>query len=227
MCIMSVTVEVSKLSGWLNADALCGELNGGHAVRSEVHQSAGGRGGGHRTTAAHAACRGVLDCRLWGQGTRGGAHVEHGEHVHDAGGVEAQRLVERRRELPRVETRVYDVGRGVDREAGGGGRPRCTQRAGEGLDCRLGAGHGEERTENMPYMVVALEVSKLSGWLNADAYCRESKSQATAVHVACRGGLDCRLGAGHGEERTENMRYMFVTPEVSQLEMSALKFCEL
>ena len=44
----------------------------------------------------------------------------------------------------------------------------------ERLDCRLGAGHGEERTQNMPFMVVTLEVSKLSGWLNADAYCRES-----------------------------------------------------
>ena len=45
-----------------------------------------------------------------------------------------------------------------------------------GLDCRLGAGHAEERTKNMEYMVVTLEVSKLSGWLNADACCRESKA---------------------------------------------------
>ena len=44
-----------------------------------------------------------------------------------------------------------------------------------GLDCRLGAGHGEERTENMRNMLVTLVVSKLSGWLNADASCRESK----------------------------------------------------
>ena len=104
------------------------------------------------------------------------------------------------------------------REAEGGGRPRGTQRAGEGLDCRLGAGHGEERTWNMAPMSVTLEVSKLSGWLNAGACCRESKGghtmrgegygpgggrrRATAVHAACRGGLDCRLGAGHGEERT-------------------------
>ena len=29
--------------------------------------------------------------------------------------------------------------------------------------------HGEERTLNMRCMVVTLEVSKLSGWLNADA----------------------------------------------------------
>ena len=28
-------------------------------------------------------------------------------------------------------------------------------------------------------------------------------------------------------ERTQNMRYMFVTLEVSQSEMSALKFCKL
>ena len=64
-------------------------------------------------------------------------------------------------------------------------------------------------------MCVTLEVSKLSGWLNADAVCRESKGghtvrgevrpgrrRATAAHAACRRGLDCELGAGHGEERT-------------------------
>ena len=77
---------------------------------------------------------------------------------------------------------------------------------------------GVERTQNMPYMVVTLEVSTLSGWLNADAYCRESNGghtvrgegagleaggrRATAGQAGCRAGLDCRLGAGHGAERT-------------------------
>ena len=42
-----------------------------------------------------------------------------------------------------------------------------------------GAGHGEERTWNMLYMSVTLEVSKLSGWLNADADCREPKGRHT------------------------------------------------
>ena len=43
------------------------------------------------------------------------------------------------------------------------------------------------------------------------------RRRATAAHAACRGGLDCRLGAGHGEERTINMRAMLVTLEVSKL----------
>ena len=43
----------------------------------------------------------------------------------------------------------------------------------------MGAQHGEERTRNMPYMVVTLEVSKLSGWLNANADCREPKGRHT------------------------------------------------
>ena len=55
-----------------------------------------------------------------GKGTRG-AHFEHVAHVHDAGRVEAQRLVEGRR--------------GVEHVA----------------------------------QSVTLDVSKLSGWLNADA----------------------------------------------------------
>ena len=48
-----------------------------------------------------------------------------------------------------------------------------------GRDCRLVAGHGEERTLNMPPMFVTLEVSKLSGWLNALAACRESNGEHT------------------------------------------------
>ena len=57
-----------------------------------------------------------------------------------------------------------------------GRRATAVQAAcGRGLDCRLGAGHGEERTLNMTRMSVTLEVSKLSGWLNAHADCRESK----------------------------------------------------
>ena len=33
---MAVTLDVSKLSGWLNADACCREPKGGHRVRFEV-----------------------------------------------------------------------------------------------------------------------------------------------------------------------------------------------
>ena len=61
MSCMSVTLDVSKLSGWLNAAAPCRESKGGHAVRGEVYQSRGGR---RRTTAAHAMCRKGLDCRF-------------------------------------------------------------------------------------------------------------------------------------------------------------------
>ena len=131
---MPLTLDVSKLSGWLNADADCRQSKEGHAVRGEVWAGRRRR----RGIAGQAACRG-------------------------------------------------------------------------GLDCRLGAGHGEERTSNMWFMFVTLEVSKLSGWLNADAYCRELKgghtmrgegagqqTGATASSVQWR--LDCRLGTGHGEE---------------------------
>ena len=163
---MSVTLEVSKLSSWLNADAYCGESKGGHTERGEL------RGGRARQMAENGG--GVQwRTRLQIEGrARGGAHVEHLAHVRDAGGVEAQRLVERRRVLPRVERRACGAGRGC---GSGGVRPACR---GE-LDCRFGAGHEEERTANIPRMVVTLEVSKLSGWLNADAPCRESKGGHT------------------------------------------------
>ena len=95
----------------------------------------------------------------------------------------------------------------------------------------------------MFFMTVTLEVSKLSGWLNDDAYCRGSKGgfvyavqpgrrgrrRATAAHAACRGGLDCRFGAGHGEERTTNMKLISVTLEVSKLSgwLNAFAFCRV
>ena len=84
----------------------------------------------------------------WEAQARGGAHVEHVAHVGDAEGVEAQRLVERPRILPRVERRrtMRD-----EVQAEGGRRLATAAQAvcRGGLDCRLEAGHGEERTENM------------------------------------------------------------------------------
>ena len=53
----------------------------------------------------------------------------------------------------------------------GGGRARCEGE--KGRLRRLGARAG--RTLNICCMVVTLDVSKLSGWLNADAYCRVEK----------------------------------------------------
>ena len=108
------------------------------------------------------------------------------------------------------------------------------QPAGEGPNGDRWGGARAERTRNMACMVVTLDVLKLSGWLNDDAACRESKGEHTVwcevqstgrreaagdrgACAACRGGRDCRLGAGHGEERTWNMSSMVVTLEVSKL----------
>ena len=160
---MSVTLEVSKLSGWLNAFAYCRESKGGHAVRGEVRagrrEAAGDRG--------PRSVQGRARLQIWGR-ARGGAHPEHAVHARDAGGVEAQWLVERRRVLPRVERRAYGV-RGELRR----GRWRATLQAAcrGGIVCRFGEGHGEERAWNMLLMSVTLEVSKLSDWLNADVDC--------------------------------------------------------
>ena len=108
---------------------------------------------------------------------------------------------------------------------GRGGRAAGDRNArsvqGRGLDCRLGAGHGEEHTTNIWVMSVALEVSKLSGWLNFAAYCRESKGghmmrgevragraggrRVTAMHAAGRGEgstAGWAQGAGRSARRT-------------------------
>ena len=76
-----------------------------------------------------------------------GAHLKHALCGCEAGRVEAQRLVERRRELPRFERRAYGAVRGAGCMGSGRRRATAVQAACRGgLDCRLGAGHGEERT---------------------------------------------------------------------------------
>ena len=55
----------------------------------------------------------------------------------------------------------------------------------------LGVRARAERTENMTRMSVTLEVSRLSGWLNARAPCRASR----------REGMRCGARCGPGGER--------------------------
>jgi hypothetical protein len=109
-------------------------------------------------------------------------------------------------------------------------------------DSRLGAkGMRGERTKNMKLMIVTLEVSKLSGWLKADAYCRvEGRAcDAGGERSEPGGGRACGAVAAHKRrhargkarlkawgpraraERTKNMLLMSVTLEVSQPELSA------
>ena len=120
---------------------------------------------------------------------------------------------------------------------------RGASRAQGGLDCRFGAGNGEERTWNMRYMFVTLDVSKASGWLNADAPCRESngghmrcgagegagqQAGATASSPECSGG-SMQIGDRTGVERTLNIWFMVVTLDVSKLSgwLNALAYCRV
>ena len=49
-------------------------------------------------------------------------------------------------------------------------------------------GIGHTRTESMRNMVVTLEASKLSGWLNTDAYCRVERRAYDAGRGAALAG---------------------------------------
>ena len=122
MLPMFVTLDVSKLSGWLKACACCRvERRGGEGC---------GPGGGRAW-----GSDGASGMHGEGQGTRG-AHEEHVLHGRDLGRVEAQRLVERRRELPsKGEHAKVRPGR---RE--GVGRRQRERRARGGADSRLGGG---------------------------------------------------------------------------------------
>ena len=113
------------------------------------------------------------------------------------------------------------------------------QSAGGAWRLQIGNMARAERTENMIDMLVTLDVSKLSGWLNADAHCRESEGGHTVMQGELRSGgagrwraiavRNQRAGEGstadwvqiggraRGEERTRNMENMVVTLDVSKL----------
>eukprot|EP00964_Phaeocystis_antarctica_P055511 scaffold32656_cov108-Phaeocystis_antarctica.AAC.2 len=110
ICFMFVTLDVSKLSGWLNADALC---------RVERRACGAGRGirpGRREGVGCRRRKRHAWGLKAGAQGTRG-AHVEHVLHGRDLGRVEAERLVEHRRGLPRRKAGMRCGKRYTAREA--------------------------------------------------------------------------------------------------------------
>jgi hypothetical protein len=129
MSLMVVTLEVSKLSGWLKADAACRvEGRAGDAGGRGMEPGAGRACGVVAAHKRHAL--GCPDSRLGAKGARR-AHAEHVAHVRDAEGVEAQRLVEGRRVLPSRREGMRCRGErcepGGERAWGGGGtQAACT-----------------------------------------------------------------------------------------------------
>ena len=72
-----------------------------------------------------------------------------------------------------VKCRAYDAGRGAEREATGrGGGSGASGVQGEAPTQGWGGRARAERTKKTRSMVVTLDVSKLSGWLNATARCQ-------------------------------------------------------
>ena len=145
MPLIFVTLDVSRCSGWLKADAPCRFTTGlsGQGIpgdRGYQGLVAGGHGG---CAGARSVCTEDPDWTLGGTAREGAAHVEHIVHVRIPGRVETQRLVERRRLLPRVTPRhMRRATQGGGRREGVwgacGGRWRCTQRA---RRSRLDIGH--------------------------------------------------------------------------------------
>ena len=87
--------------------------------------------------------------------------------------------------------------------AGSSARATCTGRVREEGPpvSRLGARACAKRTLNMLVMSVTLDVSKLSGWLNADADCRVERRAYDAERGVGRGR---RKGVGR-RQRTSGM----------------------
>ena len=86
-----------------------------------------------------------------------------------------------------------------------------------------------QRTANMPSISVTLDVSRLSGWLNADALCRVKGSTEVRcgpggrrcglvpVQAACRKAPTVEAEGRARAKRTPNIHSMVVTLDVSRL----------
>ena len=101
-----------------------------------------------------------------------------------------------------------------------------------------------ERTRNIWYMLVTLDVSKLSGWLNTVAHCRDRREAseagrhagreaggrgAAAAQAARREDATVEAAGRARAERTPNMSTMVVTLDVSKLSglLNAAVFCRV
>ena len=92
MYFIAVTLDVSKLSGWLNTDAPCRVERRAYNVGRDTRQKG-------MVRRQRKRAEGEITAKYWAQETRG-AHQKHPAHGCDFGRVEAQRLVEALRALP-------------------------------------------------------------------------------------------------------------------------------
>jgi len=169
-----MTLEVSKFSGWLNAVANCRREGIRCSRRGAEYQEAGGGGQLRR----HAACRPFsrLGARARAERTSNMKPMSVTLDVSKLSGwLNADAFC-------RVERRACDAGRGTlrpGRREGVGWRRRKRHTRG-GPDSRLGPRARAVRTWNIHCMSVTLDVSRLSGWLNADAPCRVERRACDA-----------------------------------------------
>ena len=111
MSNMVVTLDVSQLSGWLNAAAPCRVARGGSGERGRhAGSGVGGRAWGEWRWRKQLAGREPAAEGCWPGGTRG-AHVKYALHGCDTGCVKAQRLVEMPRALPGGKGEAWERGR--------------------------------------------------------------------------------------------------------------------
>ena len=143
-------------------------------MRDEVRGPGGGRA--RWVAAAQAVCTGRARLKAGGHRARAGRTWNMPSNTVT---LDVSRLSGwlNATALCRVERRACDAERGAGRKATGRGaaaaQAACTGRA--RLKGRARATARAERTQNMLPMFVTLDVSKLSGWLNADATCRAER----------------------------------------------------
>jgi hypothetical protein len=188
----------------------------------------GAAGGEQSRCAQRAGERVQLHCL--GRLGLGAAHVKHAPHDRDEGGVPAQWLVEGERPLPRVAGHMVrqELER-AGRRRGGGVCVRGARSVKEGGRLRGGArGAAHEKHAVHARHTGGVPAERLVEGrrvLPRAASRAESAGRAAAGtrEAASERGVHVQRDAVERAQRTENMFFMSVTPDVSQPEMAALK----
>ena len=119
MYFIAVTLDVSKLSGWLNTDAPCRVERRAYDVGRDTRQK-----GMVHATAQRKRAEGEIAAKYWAQETRG-AHQKHPAHGCDFGGIP---IGDVRVEILQVVEEVAHVGDCRDVPVGDGAQVACTGR---------------------------------------------------------------------------------------------------
>ena len=225
MLLMTVTLDVLKLSGWLNLVAPC-------RLKRRAYDARRGAGRGRREGVGRRRVGGTSGIRGEGPTTWLGARARAERTLNmpcmivtlDVSKLSGLLNLIAFYRAERTRSRGEVRGPGGGRAWGSRG---ASSARGEARLKGEGCGGHRARTPNMCFMSVTLDVSKLSGLLYLYVNCQVEGGACDGGGAGCGGDASGGHVHGRGGERTRNIPFMSVTLDVSKLSglLNFFAFC--